>query len=415
LKEIRTFGVKMAEASTKVVGGDEYRGGKYLGDIHVRAATEPWREMRMKRIRKQAFFGLLAVAATLPLWAQAGGVPAQRSRVVAQASEAKLAQRFRVWDSRAMITVRHSGKGMSWINDDEIMFVGIRIVSDPTVAHTGERVEYKLDIWNIRNGAIRTLREFGRQSIRPCFSDGHVLVWTRTKDGTHQSYYGDTNSISLAAPGKQFDGLFCRPVEQVPTLPVWTQGREIRWLERIDGGFLDFGEQRGAMENTAVRFYRHGASQHEGIQLPVGRREIATAIPYFAFKDAYFVASTYWQHPRPQGVPYPVYWLYADGRLERIVEIPWGPWRSRASSWTIPTNVGVLMVSHNFNVRNSRDLADAGLYLISGTSATRVLKAWIESVAVSPNGCKLAFDFADHVTQKVNTLRAIDLCKEVLQ
>jgi hypothetical protein len=290
------------------------------------------------------------------------------------------------------------------------MFVGIRIVSDPTVAHTGERVEYKLDIWNIRNGAIRTLREFGRQSIRPCFSDGHVLVWTRTKDGTHQSYYGDTNSISLAAPGKQFDGLFCRPVEQVPTLPVWTQGREIRWLERIDGGFLDFGDERGFLENTPVRFYRHGATQEEGITLSIGRRDVTKRFRYYAFRRKYAVETTSSVLPRSRGVPYSLLWLSIDGKLELIGDIPYGEWRRGGSVWSTPTRAGILSVSTNANVRNARDLAHAGLYLTSERGIAKLVTSFTTATAVSPDGCKVAFNASDTIGEKQSVLKAIELC-----
>jgi len=77
--------------------------------------------MRIKRTLKRAVLGFLAVAAMLPLWAIAEGDRAQQSRVVAQAFDGKLTPEFRFWDSKALVSVRHSGKGLSWINDDEIM------------------------------------------------------------------------------------------------------------------------------------------------------------------------------------------------------------------------------------------------------------------------------------------------------
>jgi len=77
--------------------------------------------MRIKRTLQRAVLGFLAVAAILPLWAIAEGDRARRSRVVAQAFDGKLTPDFRIWDSKALVSVRHSGKGRSWINHDELM------------------------------------------------------------------------------------------------------------------------------------------------------------------------------------------------------------------------------------------------------------------------------------------------------
>lgn len=401
----------MAEAQGKGVGGDDFLNGEDRDDTFVVPASKrPLREMRIKLTLKRAVLGLLAVAATLPLWAVAEGNPAQRSRVVAQVSDVKLTPKLRIWDSKALVSVRHSGKGVSWINDDEIMFVGIRIIPDPSVAHTGEGVEYKLSIWNIRNGAVRILRDFGRRSIRPCFSDGHVLVWTRTKDGVHQSYYGDTNSIALAEAGKQFHGIFCRPVDQVPKLPAWTEGHEIRWLEKIDGGFLDFGDKGKILENTPIRFYRHGAKKDDEIVLSIGRRDVKTTFPYHAYVNAYAVETTHSVQPLAQGVPYILYWLRPNGQIERNGEIPYGEWRRGGSTWSIPTRAGILSISTNANVRNARDLAHAGLYLTNDRGFGKILTSFTTAAAVSPSGCRVAFNASDTIGEKQSVLKAIDLC-----
>lgn len=373
------------------------------------------RPVRIKLGLKRTVLGFWAIATFSSLCATAAVGESQRSLLLSKqfVGGTPTQPQYPIWDSKTTVRAPDSATPLFWISDEEVLFVAQRIVPDPTVPHSGEGVEYRVSIWSIPTGAIRTLYDAGRNRLRVCYSDGVVRIRVQKKDGTFDDLYGSPVKLAPREPGKTYHGILCRPEDQLAQLPAWTRGREIRLLPRIDAGFLDFGEERRAMENTPIQLYRPGAKQEEGQTLQLGRRDIENSIRYFSFKDAFFLASTYWQHPRPQGVPYPVYWLYMDGRVEQIVDIPWGPWRSRASSWPIPTKAGVAMVSHNFNVRNSRDLADAGLYLISGTSVTRVLKAWIEGTSVSPNGCRLAFDYAEYVTRKLNRLMVIDLCKGV--
>jgi hypothetical protein len=183
-------------------------------------------------------------------------------------------------------------------------------------------------------------------------------------------------------------------------------------LHKLGAGFLDFGDTKKGLENTPIRLYRYNAQQGEGLELPLKRRDTGKRFPYYEFKRAFFVVSDYYLHPRPKEIPYPVYWLYEDGRVEKIADIPWGPWRSSASFSPFPTRAGLIMASHNFNVRNANDIADAGLYLFVHGRVERIVKGWVDSlaVAVSPDGCKIAFTYAPVVTRRNNVLQAMDLC-----
>ena len=184
-------------------------------------------------------------------------------------------------------------------------------------------------------------------------------------------------------------------------------------MEKLDAGFVDYGDRLKWLENTPVAFYRHGAKQHEGIDLAIGRRDAGKRFHYYEFKRAFYFASHYHHHPRPKEIPYPVYWLYADGRVEKLADIPWGPWRA-AGLDTAPTRAGLVMASSNFNVRNANDLEHAGLYLLSNGRVEKILRAWVASlaVAVSPDGCSIAFTYAPVMTQKNNVLMAMRLCEQ---
>jgi hypothetical protein len=105
--------------------------------------------------------------------------------------------------------------------------------------------------------------------------------------------------------------------------------------------------------------------------------------------------------------------MYRDGRVEKIADIPWGPWRSSAGFRPFPTRAGIVMASSNFNVRDNTDLAHAGLYLLTSEGRLeKVLSAWVDGldVSVSPDGCMIAFTYARVVTRKNNVLQAMNLC-----
>lgn len=357
---------------------------------------------------KLTALGLVVAAQMLPMPAHADSHTVQSARASLASTDGK--RKLTVFDSRSLVAANNFARKLYWISNEEVLFLGYEVVPGASQGSDRELVDYRVSIWNVRTNAIRILQDFGRDYPSTCFSDGHVLLRARTEDGVLRTYYGDTSAVELAAPDREFHDVFCRPLEKVHRLPKWTQGRDIRWLKRIDAGFVDFGEINKSMQNTPIRLYRHGASEKDGIVLPLGSREVWKTFPYFAFKGAFFVESTYRLLPRPKGVPYPLYWLYQDGRLEQIVDLPWGPWRNNASSWPVPTNAGVAVVSLNANVRNARDLAHAGLYLVAHGRVTKLLTTWIQATAVSPNGCLLAFDSAHRMTEKENVLKAIDLC-----
>jgi hypothetical protein len=331
------------------------------------------------------------------------------SHPLAETSAPKTSK-YTIFDSRAMTF--GSDPKFFWINDNELLFVSIRTSPD-TSAPAQERFTYAVSRWNIQTGAVTEVKDFGENRPDICLNDGFVLYRGTRKDGAPEAYHGKLGQSMRQVDGKQYGFFFCQLRDKTPKLPDWTEGREIRWLEKLDAGFVDFGDTQKWLENTPIRLYRHNAKQAEGIQLPFGRRDVGKRFRYYAFRSAFFVESDYYLHPRPREVPYPVYWLYTDGRIEKILEIPWGPWRSSASFFPFPARAGLVMASSNFNVRDNSDLGHAGLYLLSDGRVEKILSGWIANleVAVSPNGCKIAFTYAPVVTRKNNVLQAIDLCE----
>jgi hypothetical protein len=294
-----------------------------------------------------------------------------------------------------------------WINNEEVLFLAVRVLADASTPGK-EELNYTVSRWNTRSGEILKVRDLGEDPPRICYYDGQVLYQVRRRDGSFVAYHGKLGEPERAVDSRQYGRNLCRPLDEIPKTPDWMKDREARRLGRINDGFIDFGERQKWLENTPVRLYRYGESREEGKPLPFGRREISWRFPYYEFKNAYFVESDYWVHPRPKEIPYPVFWLYLDGRVERIADIPWGPWRSNASFFVFPVRPGIVMYSHN--ARNEVDIAHAGLYLLRGGTVERVVKGWVGGAVVAPDGCKLTFTYAPNMTSQSSVLKAMNLC-----
>lgn len=333
----------------------------------------------------------------------AGDVALDRTALALRVDASSSTLNPTLWRSGAGVLVP-GDRDLYWTSNDEVIFVRVEAGAADAPHRT-----YSISVWNVRTNEIRTVLDLGRAAGSICFSAGHLLVGSYSKEEGRRSYFGSTRSLSPLPAGTKIDVASCRPRGQVPALPEWTKGRVIHRLERAEWGFLDFGDQQQILDNSPIKFYRVGAKPEEGIALPLRRRETGHLFRYFEFADAHYVESTYWQMPRPKGVPYPVYWIHRDGQVETIAEIPFGPWRY-AGSWTEPTRKGVVLASTNFNTRNERDVSHAGLYLVAGEKVTKLLSTWVNMTAVSPNGCRIAFDHAEQTTRRGNRLVAFDIC-----
>jgi len=339
----------------------------------------------MQGVHTAGRFNVWLLALGLAASALAGGPAAAQSR-------------YPTVDSRTLTD--GANPSFVWIDNEELLFVSA--TPNPGAKRSWEQVNYAISRWNTRSGVVTRVRAFAHERPSLCLHEGLFLYGRRLRDGSLEAYHGKLGESEQRVDPRRYVPFFCRPRAEVPALPKWTEGREIRLLEKLGAGFVDFGEEQMSSENTPVRLYRHGMAQDEGIELPFGRRGIAKRFAYHEFQRAFFVASDYPpQSPRPQRVPYPVYWLYADGRVEKIADIPWGPWRQGSLS-VYPTRAGLVLASSG----------DAGLYRLLAGRVDKLLGGSIAglAVAVSPDGCRIAFSYSPAVTEKKNVLQAMSLC-----
>lgn len=184
-----------------------------------------------------------------------------------------------------------------------------------------------------------------------------------------------------------------------------------------DHGFIDRGPIQGdPLNNDPAVYYKTGAV--EGIRLPMGQREIS-AVRYVPFQRAYFIQSEYidpatrkGRSPWPQPVMRPLWSMTSGGEI--TTQQLGAPWNQSAQFY--PTAAGLVAVGYDARVERPQWPDDAGLFLLAPDGAvTKLIGGQVTEVAVSPDGCSLAFFHVEQATQRDSAkLKALDLCDSSL-
>lgn len=214
-----------------------------------------------------------------------------------------------------------------------------------------------------------------------------------------------------------FNRFSCRYYEQKPD---WDRGHySLPLLEGHGSLFL-----KDSRQNNPIMFYF--SNIEKGVPLPIGTRQVwHNLVKYAPFRNAYLLYPVAYIDPDtgkedpigawPKGKPVPVWWLAPDGKVTTEA-IPYMPFMRGGSRGFSPTREGIFIYSHKTD-----DLGkpgDAGGYLAQKGSITKVITGYIENIAVSPDGCQVAFIYDPYDTlygkDRLNriTVKAINLCQE---
>jgi hypothetical protein len=331
-----------------------------------------------------------------------------------------LAGEFAIKDSG---TQAERGTQIYWISNEEVLFGG------PTgEMRRGDGVAEpitRVSVWNVRTNEVK---RYGELAGSLCYYEGYVVFWERdvatNRLWINYGKLGETVRQERGPAQGEFDPVTCRPIKELPERPDWTKGLALRWL-RPEHGLLVLGSGSGidSMKNTRLS-YCPSVDKMRCVDLPLKRRE-ANGFHWYDFQGAYFVwsefffvdpshpAGGYTRAPWPLDQPRPVWWLYPDGKVE-VILLPPSPWRDGGSISFYPTLRGVFVQSHSLS---KTGLGNAGGYLVHREKITKLVEAYIENSAVSPDGCRIAYihDPYDVFPRKVRlqriTLRAIELCR----
>ncbi len=317
------------------------------------------------------------------------------------------------------------GSGLAWLDNRRVMFIGF----------VPDRLETKgLYVWDVIGNEVSQYSNHDHF----CYAQGHIVaqeVREYLNDFTlRPTRYGslghEKNDVCDIKTKKGCLGMLnmsCKPKEYLDQHPLGPESSATFELRSGDGVLVTMvAIPKGAKEPTTVEEWKKLYSrplrllnQHhpKGRPLPIIAIEdlLARSAAYspYAKRYVFFPNNPIDGQPRhstnwPQGRPQPVYLMNADGDVETI-QVP-----SR-SDWTdiilaLPALPGLVF-------KGSGGYANdwGGLFLKGNREIWALDRGRVETFAVSPDGCRVAWaiinDYGKTRNVRFNRIKSINFCE----
>ena len=327
---------------------------------------------------------------------------------------------YRIIDGDPAVAPLWTEAKLYWIDDQRVLFVRTEpghftANEELQTAAKEKRRTSTLSLWTVGGGVQALAQLVGWFCYNP--NDQHISFVTLRSGDVVKGMEGPPEQLApferTVPPGRQggFDSRTCHWVER-------QAGERPRFgIELLPGhGFLIF--PRSA--TGPAQLERPGETA--AIPMPFGSSSLRFG-GYYPFKGAYFI----WENGFGQTglIDFEerfqrtgckeAWWLWPDGRTEEVC-IPYIPGARTPSVQAVPTARGLFVA---FDKSDALTKAGrAGAYLMTPQGLVKIFSGVIgyHSLAVSPNGCKVAMAFASsdlawrYVGPGPRTLRAVDLC-----
>jgi len=298
-----------------------------------------------------------------------------------------------------------------WIDNARVLFPGYRNPLSPGDRSSSNSVLY---VWNLGARALRVHAEIPDGDYI-CYANGYVSYAVR-KDGkryVREGMFGGETRREWVPPA---------PLSKIERNQFTCKDIDLSAADKVYPGFLFiplrdgdgyFGWQRrqasAEAANSPLFFLPTGKGSNPialSIQASQKRR-----ITYSAYKGAYVIERSELARKDSDSAPGGRAWLLFPTGKTAEIQIPDGPWL-RATWGYAPTRKGWVLSSRATGRRSDFDVGDAGIYLVNGNVAQRLIVGFPGAPAVSPDGCKVAATINPLTGPGLNaTLRIIDFCK----
>ncbi|MEF8703547.1 MAG: hypothetical protein V5B32_09895 [Candidatus Accumulibacter sp. UW26] len=282
-------------------------------------------------------------------------------------------------------------------------------------------------VWNVETNELR--RHAGPGTGGLCVGNGVLRYFQRRlADDKYEQldrYYGPLGHEQKVVLTGPIDKDTCRLESDLPGKPYWLEeakksGRIFKPL-KPEHGWLEFiGGDRGFADLPWYPVAVH--AQHDKDQPILIDTSIfqpwldqgytVRLLRHEAFKNAYLLGLDDTQGSGNKKIGN-LWWLYADGRLEEILNYGRdGNWKSARYNTVIPTKTTLLLIGTETHPKDK-----SGLYReISGRNLEMVISGYLAGggYALSPDGCKLAFGMDPRgFPNSRYRLHIIDVCQKV--
>ena len=325
-----------------------------------------------------------------------------------------------------------------WMDNQRVMFLA---ASGQTCDRKDKPDSYKqplnrIAIFDTRTQQLSWHGDVGINGL--CYADGNIAYARRlVSDGLCPKdewvyFRGRFGEEKAQQPVPPLDSYSCLP--EVQSSPAWLEaarksGRIFTPL-KPEHGWVEMANARrsdGSLEKDLDMMHpaRIFARDDQGQGKPVrGLEVVKLGFPwlYYQFKNAYLIEEWATAIPMTTGFVRS-WWLYPDGSVEPALHYD-RALRKGDTQWVenkiIPTRAGHLQVHERSYSRLPFANAKTGLYLFRPDGSFKKLAGGrielfaLNSQAVSPDGCRVAFGTDEHYAEgrEQYTLKLIDVCKE---
>ena len=294
-----------------------------------------------------------------------------------------------------------------WIDNERILFPGYE-KSSASGQHSSFRpVLYVLDLGTRRPTVHSEIPEGGFV----CYASGYIGYAVR-KDGKRYVREGSLGAeiereLVPSAPGRMIERneFTCRDVDLSAADKVHPG---FLFIPLRDGhGYYGWEKKEGV---NPLMFFLPAGKHTKPIALPIKASE-KRRMTYSEYMGAYVIERSELTRKDADRTPSGKAWLlFPTGKISEA-EMPHGPWL-RAIWGYAPTRKGWSVSSRATGGKSNFDPGDAGIYLVSGNVAQRLVVGFPGTPAVSPDGCKVAAIVNPLTGPGLKaTLRIIDVCK----
>lgn len=296
-----------------------------------------------------------------------------------------------------------------WIDNQRVLFPGYDTTRlDPTAFKSPP--QSVLYIWDsdTRQASIHSDIPEGDYV---CYSEGFVSYAVR-KNGKRYIREGKLGAETerewiQPPPGSKIDRseITCKSFDFSMADKVYP-GFFFIPLRENDGYYGWQKKESGVERMNPPMFYLPAAKGKKPIAIPITGKE-RDKISYSEYLGAYVIEYTPSQ--RNEDSVGKVRILYTNARVTEFI-IPSGPWL-RGSMAYVPAKAGIVMASRATGRKSDVDPGHAGIYLVHGSKAERLISGFPSRPAVSPDGCKIA-GVVDRLSGpgKKATLQIVSLC-----
>jgi hypothetical protein len=277
---------------------------------------------------------------------------------------------------------------LGWIDNERIIFHGYDVgkMTQPGPGDGYPTAAEGLFIWDAENGAVTKYWDI-EGPVPLCVFRGQVFFTQKLKEkeNTWLLVSGPLGKEEqqVVSTGVSMNGHNCRVSDHRPSWMKEDKHRRLRLLD--EHGYLDFGVPIWADPlGRAMPIVLYRPDSTKSVELPLTGWQVQAHTTYFEFASGYLLKG---EQRTPDAVP--LWLLRPDGIVIQLLEPKGKAWERIGWTEYVWTIKGLFLISRTADGYAAS--GKSGGYLLERENPERLIVGLLDNVAVSPNGCRIAF------------------------